>query len=78
MGAQPLRRRRVPRFASGTKPSWVMALMRAWRVWAGSFGLDLVGGDTVGSRDLTLNVALLGEVERGGPSPAPAHRPGTS
>jgi len=65
MGAQPLAAVVSLGLPSGTKPSWVMALYEGMEGWAGSFGLDLVGGDTVGSRDLTLNVALLGEVERG-------------
>ena len=31
---------------------------------ADGFGVDLVGGDTVGSRKIVINIALIGEVEK--------------
>jgi thiamine-monophosphate kinase len=33
--------------------------------WGNSFGAKVVGGDTVGSEKLVVNVALIGEVEKG-------------
>jgi len=33
--------------------------------WGGSYGVEIVGGDTVGSDKFVVNVALLGEVESG-------------
>jgi thiamine-monophosphate kinase len=65
MGAKPLAAVVSLGLPSKIPSSWVKALYEGMEGWAGSFGLDLVGGDTVGSRDITLNVALLGEVEKG-------------
>jgi thiamine-monophosphate kinase len=45
--------------------SGVRAFYDGLEAWGGSFGVDIVGGDTVGARDFTVNVALLGEVEKG-------------
>ena len=40
-------------------------LYKGIRKVAGKFGVDLVGGDTVGSGKVIINIALLGEVEKG-------------
>jgi thiamine-monophosphate kinase len=65
MGAKPLAAVISLGLPKSIPSSWVTALYEGMEGWADSFGLDLVGGDTVGSRDITLNVALLGEVEKG-------------
>jgi thiamine-monophosphate kinase len=65
MGAKPLAAVVSLGLPQNIPATWVSALYEGMQGWADSFGLDLVGGDTVGSRDVTLNVALLGEVEKG-------------
>jgi thiamine-monophosphate kinase len=65
MGAKPLAAVVSLGLPKGIPVSWVTAFYEGMQGWAESFGLDLVGGDMVGSRDVTLNVALLGEVEKG-------------
>ena len=62
MGTKPLAAVVSLGLPKNVSSSWVTALYEGMQGWADSFGLDLVGGDTVGSRDITLNVALLGEV----------------
>lgn len=39
-------------------------LYRGIRKAAASFNIDLVGGDTVGSEKIVINIALIGEVEK--------------
>jgi thiamine-monophosphate kinase len=65
MGAKPLAAVVSLGLPKNISASWVADLYEGMQGWADSFGLDLVGGDTVGCRDITLNVALLGEVEKG-------------
>lgn len=65
MGAQPLAAVVSLGLPASASSEWVNALYEGMEGWADSFGLEIVGGDTVGSRDVTLNVALLGQVEKG-------------
>ena len=46
-------------------PAAVQSFYDGLKGWAGNFGVDIVGGDTVGAGELVVNVALLGEVEKG-------------
>ena len=39
-------------------------LYRGMRSFSEKFGIDLAGGDTVGSREIIINIAMLGEVEK--------------
>jgi thiamine-monophosphate kinase len=77
MGAKPLAAVVSLELSKNISASWVTALYEGMQGWADSFGLDLVVGDTLGCRDVTLNVALLGEVEKGRRSRVPARRPVT-
>jgi len=43
----------------------VRAFYSGMKAWAGNFGVDIVGGDTVSSDKMVVNVAVLGEVKRG-------------
>jgi len=65
MGAKPLAAVVSLGLPKGFAPSDVKAFYDGLEAWSGSFGVDIVGGDTVGARDFTVNVALLGEVEKG-------------
>ena len=49
----------------GTSVSFVDGVYRGLRRCAARFGVNLVGGDTVRSPRVVLDVAILGEVERG-------------
>ena len=49
----------------GTRLSFVDGVYRGLRRCAARFGVNLVGGDTVRSPRVVLDVAILGEVERG-------------
>lgn len=49
----------------GTNVSFVDGVYRGLRRCAARFGVNLVGGDTVRSPRVVLDVAILGEVERG-------------
>ncbi len=49
----------------GTPVSFVEGVYRGLRRCAARFGVNLVGGDTVRSPKVVLDVAILGEVEKG-------------
>ncbi len=62
----------VPRHAvislglpASTPVSWVDGLYRGLRRCAARFGVNLVGGDTDRSQRIVVDVAILGEVEKG-------------
>ncbi|NTV30347.1 MAG: thiamine-phosphate kinase [Candidatus Omnitrophica bacterium] len=50
---------------SGLSSRYIEAVYRGMRVCADRFGASIVGGDTVSADKLVINVALLGEVEKG-------------
>lgn len=54
----------------------LMAFCDGLIAWGRQFGCSVVGGDTVGSDRLVINVAMLGEVEKGRALRRDAARPG--
>src|SRR5271154_4379958 len=65
MGAKPT----VAVVSIGLPKNYPMADVEAFyegmKSWGESFGAQIVGGDTVGSDNFVVNIALIGEVEKG-------------
>jgi thiamine-monophosphate kinase len=65
MGAKPT----AAVVSLGVPKSFEVASLEAFydglNAWGGQFGVQIVGGDTVGSDQFVVNVALIGEVETG-------------
>ncbi|MGH7740031.1 MAG: thiamine-phosphate kinase [bacterium] len=47
------------------EPASLEAFYDGMAAWGGQFGVEIVGGDTVGADQFVVNVALIGEVETG-------------
>ncbi len=65
MGAKPT----AAVVSLGVPPNFELAFLESFyegmKGWGGQFGVQIVGGDTVGADQFVVNVALLGEVENG-------------